>query len=227
LVSFGVGVLSPYRERYHRDLNALRAMTRELSDLVSSSIERSVEALCRNDALLAREVVQGDYAVDDLSVKLESKCMELLALQQPMAKDLRMIIGILKIGIDLERAGDLAVDIAMAVIQTKDRDHIEKPDGLSRMARIAVEMISGAMEALERGDPEMARNVTRHDYEIDSLYVKVRDALMRMTAENMSLMDQTIPMLMVNRHLERIGDHICNICESIVYMIEGKREHLN
>jgi len=227
LVSFGVGVLSPYRERYHRDLNALRAMTRELSDLVSSSIERSVEALCRNDALLAREVVQGDYAVDDLSVKLESKCMELLALQQPMAKDLRMIIGILKIGIDLERAGDLAVDIARAVIQTKDRDHIEKPDGLSRMARIAVEMISGAMEALERGDPEMARNVTRHDYEIDSLYVKVRDALMRMTAENMSLMDQTIPMLMVNRHLERIGDHICNICESIVYMIEGKREHLN
>ncbi|HOK57826.1 MAG TPA: phosphate signaling complex protein PhoU [Methanothrix sp.] len=222
-----MGVLSPYRERYHRDLNALRAMTRELSDLVSSSIERSVEALCRNDALLAREVVQGDYAVDDLSVKLESKCMELLALQQPMAKDLRMIIGILKIGIDLERAGDLAVDIAMAVIQTKDRDHIEKPDGLSRMARIAVEMISGAMEALERGDPEMARNVTRHDYEIDSLYVKVRDALMRMTAENMSLMDQTIPMLMVNRHLERIGDHICNICESIVYMIEGKREHLN
>ncbi|MGB9924313.1 MAG: phosphate signaling complex protein PhoU [Methanothrix sp.] len=222
-----MGGLSPYRERYHRDLNALRAMTRELSDLVSSSIERSVEALCRNDALLAREVVQGDYAVDDLSVKLESKCMELLALQQPMAKDLRMIIGILKIGIDLERAGDLAVDIARAVIQTKDRDHIEKPDGLSRMARIAVEMISGAMEALERGDPEMARNVTRHDYEIDSLYVKVRDALMRMTAENMSLMDQTIPMLMVNRHLERIGDHICNICESIVYMIEGKREHLN
>jgi phosphate transport system protein len=222
-----VGVLSPYREKYHRDLNALRTMTKELSDLVSSSIERSVEALCRNDAILAREVVQGDYAVDDLSVKLESKCMELLALQQPMAKDLRMIIGILKIGIDLERAGDLAVDIARAVIQTKDRDHIEKPDGLSRMARIAVEMLSGAMEALERGDPEMARNVTRHDYEIDSLYVKVRDALMMMTAENMSLMDRTIPMLMVNRHLERIGDHICNICESIVYMIEGKREHLN
>lgn len=219
--------MSPYRERYHRDLNALRAMTRELSDLVSSSIERSVDALYRNDVLLAREVVQGDYAVDDLSVKMESKCMELLALQQPMAKDLRMIIGILKIGIDLERAGDLAVDIARAVIQTKDKDRIEMPDGLSNMAGIAVEMLSGAMEALENGDPEMARNVTKHDYEIDSLYVKVRDALMRMTAENMSLMDQTIPLLMVNRHLERIGDHICNICESIVYMIEGKREHLN
>ncbi|MCX8206832.1 MAG: phosphate signaling complex protein PhoU [Methanothrix sp.] len=226
-MSLGVGVVSPYRERYHRDLDALRAMTRELSALVSSSIERSVDALCRNDAILAREVVQGDYAVDDLSVKLESKCMELLALQQPMAKDLRTIIGILKIGIDLERAGDLSVDIARAVIQTKDKDHVEMPDGLPRMASIAVEMLSGAMEALEKGDPEMARNVTKHDYEIDSLYVKVRDALMRMTAENMSLMDQTIPMLMVNRHLERIGDHICNICESIVYMIEGKREHLN
>lgn len=222
-----MGVVSPYREKYHRDLETLRAMTEELSALVSSSIERSVDALCRNDAILAREVVQGDYAVDDLSVKLESKCMELLALQQPMAKDLRMIIGILKIGIDLERAGDLSVDIARAVIQTKDKDHIEIPDGLSRMAGIAVEMLSGAMEALEKGDPEMARNVTKHDYEIDSLYVKVRDSLMKMTAENMSLMDQTIPMLMVNRHLERIGDHICNICESIVYMIEGKREHLN
>uniref|UniRef100_UPI0034E272FB phosphate signaling complex PhoU family protein n=1 Tax=Methanothrix sp. TaxID=90426 RepID=UPI0034E272FB len=100
-----MGVVSPYREKYHRDLETLRAMTEELSALVSSSIERSVDALCRNDAILAREVVQGDYAVDDLSVKLESKCMELLALQQPMAKDLRMIIGILKIGIDLERAG--------------------------------------------------------------------------------------------------------------------------
>ncbi|WP_175265730.1 phosphate signaling complex protein PhoU [Methanothrix thermoacetophila] len=219
--------MSPYRERYHRDLNALRAMTRELSDLVSSSIERSVEALCRNDAILAREVVQGDYAVDDLSVKLESKCMELLALQQPMAKDLRMIIGILKIGIDLERAGDLAVDIARVVIQTKDKNRMEMPDGLSKMAGIAVEMLSGAMEALEKGDPDMARNVTRHDYVIDSLYVKVRDVLMRMTAEDMNLMDQTIPLLMVNRHIERIGDHICNICESIVYMIEGKREHLN
>lgn len=219
--------MSPYRERYHRDLNALRAMTRELSDLVSSSIERSVEALYRNDALLAREVVQGDYAVDDLSVKLESKCMELLALQQPMAKDLRMIIGILKIGIDLERAGDLAVDIARVVIQTKDKNRMEMPDGLSKMAGVVVEMLSGAMEALEKGDPDMARNVTRHDYVIDSLYVKVRDVLMRMTAEDMNLMDQTIPLLMVNRHLERIGDHICNICESIVYMIEGKREHLN
>lgn len=202
-------------------------MTRELSDLVSSSIERSVEALYRNDALLAREVVQGDYAVDDLSVKLESKCMELLALQQPMAKDLRMIIGILKIGIDLERAGDLAVDIARVVIQTKDKNRMEMPDGLSKMAGVVVEMLSGAMEALEKGDPDMARNVTRHDYVIDSLYVKVRDVLMRMTAEDMNLMDQTIPLLMVNRHLERIGDHICNICESIVYMIEGKREHLN
>ncbi|ABK14412.1 phosphate uptake regulator, PhoU [Methanothrix thermoacetophila PT] len=226
-MTLGWGVVSPYRERYHRDLNALRAMTRELSDLVSSSIERSVEALCRNDAILAREVVQGDYAVDDLSVKLESKCMELLALQQPMAKDLRMIIGILKIGIDLERAGDLAVDIARVVIQTKDKNRMEMPDGLSKMAGIAVEMLSGAMEALEKGDPDMARNVTRHDYVIDSLYVKVRDVLMRMTAEDMNLMDQTIPLLMVNRHIERIGDHICNICESIVYMIEGKREHLN
>lgn len=219
--------MSPYREKYHKDLEALRAMTRELSDIVSSAIERSVEALCGNDAILAREVVQGDYVVDDLSVKLESKCMELLALQQPMAKDLRTIIGILKMGIDLERAGDLAVDIARVVIQTKDKDHIEKPDGLSRMAGIAVEMLAGSMEALEKGDPDMARNVTKHDYEIDSLYVKVRDALMRMTAENMNLMEQTIPLLMVNRHLERIGDHICNVCESIVYMIEGKREHLN
>ncbi len=219
--------MSPYREKYRRDLESLREMTKELAAHVSKAIERSVEALCNNDVSLAREVIHGDYLVDDLSVKMESKCMELLALQQPMAKDLRMIIGILKIGIDLERAGDLAVDVARAAIQMRDTSQRDKLDGLSKMAKITVNMISKSMEALEKNDAEMARDVTKHDYEVDSLYVKVRDTLMRTIAENINQMDQTIPLLMVNRHLERIGDHICNICESIVYMIEGKREHLN
>jgi phosphate transport system protein len=216
-----------YRARYRDDLRELKSLTKDLISSVSVSIENSIKSLLEGDMNLAREVVSSDQAIDDLNMDIENRCMELLALQQPMAKDLRLIVGILKIGIDLERIGDLAVDIARVSIQSKDRMLRKKLDNIPRMAEIAVVMLGGVVRSLEANNPLEAEEVTKWDYEIDGLYVKVRDNLMKIAAENPALMDETIPLLMVNRHLERIGDHICNICESIVYMIEGKREHLN
>lgn len=107
----------PYRQRYRKDLSDLKSLTKDLADHVGEAIEKSVIALSDSNVDLAREIIKNDQEVDDLSIKIENLCMELLVLQQPMARDLRRIIGILKIGIDLERIGDLAVDIARVAAQ--------------------------------------------------------------------------------------------------------------
>jgi phosphate transport system protein len=219
--------MSPYRERYRRDLNDLKTLTKDLADRVGEAIKKSVLALSNGDVDLAREVVKEDQEMDDLSLKIENLCMELLALQQPMAKDLRRIIGILKIGIDLERIGDLAVDVARVTMQSQNKIQITKLEFIPRMAEIDEKMLDQAMLALMNSDADLARQVTKWDYEIDGLYVKARDKLLKIVIERPEVIREGTALLMVNRHLERAGDHICNICESIVYMVQAKREHLN
>jgi phosphate transport system protein len=219
--------ISPYREKYHRQLDDLKIFTENLADQVSTAIELSIKSLEESNSDLAKEVIQGDQVVDELNQKIEKKCMELLALQQPMAKDLRMIIAILKIGTDLERIGDLAVDVARVTIQIRDKAHIAKLEYIPRMADIAKKMLDSAMEALRIEDADMARQTTKWDYEIDGMYVKARDKLLKIVIENPKFIDEATSLLMVNRQIERAGDHICNICEAIVYMVEAKREHLN
>jgi phosphate transport system protein len=219
--------MSPYRERYRRDLNDLKTLTKDLADRVGEAINKSVLALSNGDVDLAREVVKEDQEMDDLSLKIENLCMELLALQQPMAKDLRRIIGILKIGIDLERIGDLAVDVARVTMQSQNKIQITKLEFIPRMAEIDEKMLDQAMLALMNSDADLARQVTKWDYEIDGLYVKARDKLLKIVIERPETIREGTALLMVNRHLERAGDHICNICESIVYMVQAKREHLN
>jgi phosphate transport system protein len=219
--------MSPYRERYHRDLMVLKSLAEKLAEMVGSVIDQSARALQDHNVDLAREVVQRDEIVDGMSLSMENLCMELLALQQPMAKDLRTIIGILKIGIDLERIGDLAVDVARATVQSKNERWMTKLEYIPHMAEIDSKMLSLSMEAFRNNDATLARQATKWDYEIDGLYVKSRDKLLKIIIEKPEHIGEATALLMVNRHLERIGDHICNICESIVYMVEAKREHLN
>ena len=215
--------MSPYRERYRKDLNDLKILTKDLADRVGEAIKKSVLALANGDVDLAREVVKADQELDDLSLRIENLCMELLALQQPMAKDLRRIVGILKIGIDLERIGDLAVDVARVTMQSQNKIQITKLEFIPRMAEINENMLDQAIQALMESDADLARQVTKWDYEIDSLYVKARDKLLKIIIERPEVIKEGTALLMVNRHLERAGDHICNICESIVYMVQAKR----
>jgi phosphate transport system protein len=219
--------MSPYRERYHRDLKELKNLTKDLADRVGGAVDTSVAALRDANVDQAREVIKNDQEMDDLSLRIENLCMELLALQQPMAKDLRRIIGILKIGIDLERIGDLAVDIARVTTQSQNKIQITKLEYIPHMAEVATRMLEQSMVALMNSDPDLARQVTKWDYEIDGLYVKARTKLLKIIIERPEVINEGTALLMVNRHLERIGDHICNICETIVYMVEAKREHLN
>ena len=219
--------MSPYRERYRSELRELRRDVNKLLAIVDLAVERSVEALRDYDMDKASDVIQNDQIVDDLNLKIEKRCMRLLALQQPMAKDLRLIIAILKIGIDLERIGDMGVDIARVVIHSKNKVHVKRLENIPLMAEKSRQMLAQAEKAFRENDAELARETTKGDYEVDALYEKVRDSLFRIIAENPTLIDDAMPLFLVNRHLERIGDHVCNICESIIYMVEAKREHLN
>jgi phosphate transport system protein len=219
--------MSPYRERYHRDLKELKNLTKDQANHGGEAIDKSVLALRDYNMDLARDVIKHDQEMDDLGLKIENLCMELLALQQPMAKDLRRIIGILKIGIDLERIGDLAVDVARVTTQSQNKIQITKLEYIPRMAEISKKMLEQSMEALMNSDADLARQVTKWDYEIDGLYVKARTKLLKLIIERPEVINEGTALLMVNRHLERTGDHICNICETIVYMVEAKREHLN
>ena len=219
--------MSPYRVRYRSALRELRRDVDKLLAIVDLAVERSVEALRDYDMDKASDVIQNDQIIDDLNLKIEKRCMRLLALQQPMAKDLRLIIAILKIGIDLERIGDMGVDIARVVIHSKNKVHVKRLENIPRMAEVSRQMLAQAAKAFRENDTELARETTKRDYEVDALYEKVRDSLFRIIAENPALIDDAMPLFLVNRHLERIGDHVCNICESIIYMVEAKREHLN
>ena len=217
----------PYRQRYRKDLSELKNLTKELADRVGEAIEKSIVALSESNVNLAREIIKDDQETDDLSIKIENLCLELLVLQQPMARDLRRIIGILKIGIDLERIGDLAVDIARVTAQSHNKIEITKLEFIPRMAEVSRKMLRESMDALMSSYADMARQITKWDYEIDGLYVKARDKLLNIIIEQPEVITEGTSLLMVNRHLERTGDHICNICETIVYIVEAKREHLN
>jgi len=218
---------NPYKTRYHSELAELKTMSEELADLVGAAIKDSMTALSDSDQGLGKDVIKSDAASDELGLKMENKCMELLALQQPMAKDLRLIVGVLKIGIDLERIGDLAVDIARVAVSSGNQINISKVEYLPHMAETDRKMLSQSMVALANGDSDLARQTTKWDYEVDGLYVKARDYLLKVIIENPMLINEATSLLLVTRHLERIGDHICNICESIIYMVEAKRERLN
>jgi phosphate transport system protein len=224
---FGGREMNAFRKRYHTKLDELRSSSKSIAELVSTSIDQSVTALGELNVDLAREVIKNDQIVDDQVQKIENLCMELLALQQPMAKDLRMIIGILKIGIDLERIGDLAVDVARVTAQYQYKTKVTNVEIIPRMAEIGRNMLGQAIVALCSDDADLARQTTKWDYEIDGLYVEARDELLILIIENPEIISEGTSLLMVNRHLERIGDHICNICETIIYMVEAKREHLN
>lgn len=200
--------MSPYRERYRRELEVLKTDAEELVDQVDLAVAKSVEALREYDVTKARDVIRDDQIINDLSLRIEKRCMQLLALQQPMAKDLRLIVATLKIGIDLERIGDMAVDIARIVVHSKNKVHVKNLKNIPRMAEISREMLAQANKAFKENDADLARETTKWDYEVDALYQKVRDALLKIIGGNPDLIEDATPLLLVNKHLERIADHI-------------------
>jgi len=215
------------REAYHRDLHKLKEEILNMGNIVGRTMGDAVLSLKNRDVELAQKVIDTDKEIDAIDHSIEDNCMRLLALQQPMARDLRLIISVLKMSIDLERMGDLALEIAVITKMTASVPPIKPLIDIPRMSEICQDMLRNTMIAFENKDVELAEQVARRDDEIDALFDQVRKELISFMIEDPKKITGAQHLTFVARYLERIGDHITNLSESVVFMVTGERVELN
>lgn len=215
------------RKTFHTELEELQRDILRMGTLVAEQIDKSVRSLATKSSELAREVVARDDVVDAMELDIERKCLELLALQQPMAVDLRIIGTALKIVTDLERMADHATDIARVTIRLEGQPLIKPLIDVPRMAEIAQGMIRESLKSYVDRDLELAMTMIKRDDEVDQLYGQVFRELLTYMMEDPSTITQATHLLFVASHLERVADHATNLGEWIIYMVTGERKELN
>ncbi|HHW13612.1 MAG TPA: phosphate signaling complex protein PhoU [Firmicutes bacterium] len=211
------------RTSFHQDLEQLQQNLLRMGSLVEEAIFNAVDSLRRQDLSLAEQVLHADDQIDRLESELETECMRLFALQQPLARDLRIIGTVLKALTDLERMGDEAANIAEITLRVGDQPLIKPLIDIPRMAELVRAMVSKALDAFVRRDVDLAFEVRRSDTAVDTIYAALNDELIEMTMKFQSMREanQAFLLLMAARHLERIGDHATNLAERVVYMVTG------
>lgn len=215
------------RDWYHAELDELQRELLKMSGLVELSISRAVKSLADKDVDLARAVAVEENAIDAMEDAIEQHCLRLLALQQPMASDLRFIGTALKIVTDLERMGDHALDISKVTIKLSGQPLIKPLIDIPRMATIAREMTRAALDAYVHKDVEGAKAVVARDDEVDRLNDQILRELLTYMMASPAVIAQAIQLLFVAGSLERIADHATNLGEWIVYMVTGDKPRLN
>lgn len=211
------------RQSYEKDLEALRLEILRMGELVNQAIEAAIQSLARQDEKLAQKVIVGDDIIDQLEMEIEDKCMVLIARQQPMARDLRIVGTGLKITTDLERMGDHALDIAKVTIRLANQPLIKPLVDLPRMGRMAQQMLSDSLEAYMNLDIAQAERVCLADNDVDDLYQQVFRELLTYMMEDPRTISQATQLIFVGRYLERIADHATNIAEWVIYLATGQR----
>lgn len=209
------------RENFHRILDETQQNVLRMGSLVEEAITRAVDALSRSDVKQADEILRADDYIDDLNVLIETNCLNLLALQQPMASDLRTIAAMLDIIIDLERIGDHACDIAQITINLANEPQLKPLVDIPLMAAKAREMLRESLDAFSHHDASIAHQVPQKDDEVDRLYRSVFRELIQFMANDPKAIGRASNLILVALYLERIADHATNICERVVYMVEG------
>ncbi|MFO0849696.1 MAG: phosphate signaling complex protein PhoU [Gemmataceae bacterium] len=205
-----------------RDLDRLQQQLLGLAERVEEAADRATQAVFDRDAAAARAVIAADEVVDALENRVQEECLKLLALHQPVAGDLRRIASAFSITTDLERIGDLAVDIAERVLDLAAGPPVPVPDALRRLADVAIGMVRQALEAFVALDSRAAVQVIRTDDEADRLHAGVIDELIAGMKADPATVDARVSLFSVARHLERIGDHATNIAEDAVYLADGE-----
>jgi phosphate transport system protein len=209
------------REHFQKELTKLNDLILRMGGMVEKSIFNSVEALRKSNAGLAQEVVALDDKVDKLELAIDDLCLELLATQQPMAVDLRFITTGLRVGSDLERIGDLAVDIAQRAIELADQPLLKPLVDIPKMAELAEKMVHKALDAFVKRDAVMARELWSDEEKADNYRDLIYDELVEIMNKDAKTTPRALPLIIISRHLERIADHATNIAEDVVYMAEG------
>ena len=210
------------RERFTQQLKELEEDLLNMTHTAAKMLQMSVESLKERNIEKAEEAIALDDVVDDFNFKIEEKCLSLIALQQPVAKDLRVIAAILKVITDVERIGDYSVDIAKFSIRLVEKPLFKPLIDVPRMADLVKGMLEEAITAFIQRDLTIVQKVVEADNEVDELYRSVHEEVVENIERDPSVTRQAIWVLMIARYLERIGDHVTNITERIYYMETGE-----
>ncbi|UCD11434.1 MAG: phosphate signaling complex protein PhoU [Nitrospinaceae bacterium] len=204
-----------------REIDLLKKKILSLGADVEESVRRSVRALATRDSALALRVIDHDIEIDQSEVDVEEECLKILALHQPVANDLRLIIAILKINNDLERIADLSVNIAERAVYLATQDKIDMPFDFPGMADRVQSMLKHSLDALVNADSALARDVCAADDEVDDMNREVYGRVEAAILENPGQLNRLINLLSASRYLERAADHATNIAEDVIYLVEG------
>ncbi|MBT9259703.1 MAG: phosphate signaling complex protein PhoU [Clostridiales bacterium] len=215
------------RISFQQELEKLQKEVLHMGEVVDRAMASAMESLVKRDLQLAETVIQGDQVIDDLELAIEQECLKLLALQQPMAIDLRTIGTMLKIVTDLERMGDHATDIARAVRRMGQNPPIKPLVDIPRMAEIGRHMLQEGLKAFIERDVERALAMAREDDQLDHLFKQVFRELLLLMIANPAVIEEATQLILVAASLERVGDHCTNLAEWTIYMVTGERRDLN
>ncbi|MDG1688181.1 MAG: phosphate signaling complex protein PhoU [Gammaproteobacteria bacterium] len=210
-------------QQFEKELQDIRSLVLAMGGLIEQQVANAQKALLTADIELARSVIALDEEVNELEVKIDEECIQIIALRQPTASDLRLVAGILKTITDLERIGDESVSIARMAMNLSEKDRPKKNyRELQSMGNHVLGMLRDALDAFARVDAEQAMKVAHEDRDIDSEYESIIRQLITYMMEDPRTVTRVIDMMWSARSLERIGDHASNICEHVIYLVEGK-----
>jgi len=214
--------LEKLERHFEKELERLKETLLLLGSRAELSIEEALRALTQRDTELARRVIDNDEEIDQLELEVDQICTDLMALRQPIARDLRFIIMALKIAPELERIGDLAGNISERAIELAAEPQLKPLIDIPRMAGLAREMVRLSLDAFVRHDAQAARAVIARDDQVDALMEQLFRELLSYMLNDPHAIGRGLRLMMVGKYLERIGDGATNICEMVVYLVEGR-----
>ena len=206
---------------FREELDALQGRLLEMGGLAEERVRAAIQGLVTRDPALFEKVLLGDEPINQLHIEVDNRCFRLLALHQPMATDLRAIVAAVKINTDLERVGDLAVNIAEAGTRYISHPPVKKLVDIPQMGDIAQAMLRDALDAFVKRDTRLAHDVLNEDDRLDSLKTQVFRDLLTYMLKDQSTVEPALDLILVSRHLERIGDHATNIAEDVIFMVSA------
>jgi phosphate transport system protein len=209
-------------DKFRRELDNLKELLLKMAVLAEAALDQSIKALMTRDPNLAREVIRGDKAINDLEEELDSGCVLLIALFQPVAIDLRQLMAIDHLIVELERLGDLAVNVAEEALNLEQLPRLDLHRDLPRMTKMVQSMIRDSLRAFLSQDAVLAREVCKQDNEVDYLDRALIQELLEIMGHSQEAVAFGLSQITVVRNLERAGDHATNIAEQVVYMVEGE-----
>jgi phosphate transport system protein len=215
------------RTAFERQLGEIQEDMLVLAGMVEGAIRRSLDALVNRDTALGHQIIEDDLKINNLRYETEERCLELIATQQPLASDLRTIVAVLHIIVDLERMGDHAEGIAKIATLLAEEPPLKPYIDIPRMAEVAEGMLRDSIEAFKERDVAMAREICNRDDQVDALYDQVYRELLIYMLNDPRTIERATRIMWVAHNLERIADRVTNICERVVYMVAGKIEELN